>query len=300
MNDMKTSLNNTLRTVIKCIVSLILLVAIVLFLRGGIRNGEQYLKSSANAATVHATVVRIEEDWDSEDGTKYKAMMRYTYAGKEYEHHYKTYSTYDKAAAMLDKTVTLTVDPEHPNETIEDIRSSCVDCCVTAMILLSSMVFLLGTFVKCSNVDTYGWHMETVAQDLPKAVFSKNMFIVPLIPALGGAALLSRYYDAAGGLVFLAEGAALIGSAVMLKNYLRKMKLVREGRYILRRDYFVSKRFQYDSDGPDRYYVTFTNGQNTWEENMGKRLYDILEPGDTIDTVYLEGEKKPIMRHIPY
>ena len=152
MNDMKTSLNNTLRTVIKCIVSLILLVAIVLFLRGGIRNGERYLKASANAVTVNATVVGIKETEDSEGDTKYAAIMRYTHNGKEYAHTYNTYSSLSKAEAVLNKTVSVTIDPENPAETIEDIRSSCVVYCVTAMILLSSMVFLLGTFVKCSNV----------------------------------------------------------------------------------------------------------------------------------------------------
>lgn len=279
------------------IAAVILLTGIfAVLLYFGVQQGEQFLQARDRAVAVEAEIVRVEESLDSDGYKQYDAIMRYSVNGREYEQKYRSFGNRYKAEDRIGTTVVTTVDPEHPEMEMHDIAVNCGMASFFAVICFSALMGAWSMRIRESYTQLWGWNRRMVARDLPREIHGRFAWDRLLLPGLLGLGLLIRHRQVHSWFLFVIDALLLLGGLVTLRNYINAMNRYRQEQYILRRDSFVSKRYVYDSDGPDHYYVTFTNGETTWESDRGKKYYDSVGPGCAVETVYLEGVKNPIMK----
>ena len=257
--------------------------------------GEHYLEIRDRAIEVEAVIVRVEESWDSDGDREYDAIMRYTVNGQDYEQKYRSFGNKYKAEDRIGTTVVTSVDPEDPQTEVHDLA---VKCGIGTFFSTAMMAILMATLtmrIRKPYTAYYGWSRAAVEKDLPHQIHSTYRWDVFLLPGIVMVALLIRHRQVHSWFLFAIGAIVLLIGVVVLRNYIHAMRLLRQERFTLRRDTYVSKQIRTDSDGDEHYSITFTNGKNTWEQAVDRKRYDTLGSGNIIDAVYLEGDKRPIM-----
>lgn len=257
--------------------------------------GEHYLEIRDRAVEVEAVIVRVEESWDSDGDREYDAIMRYTVNGQDYEQKYRSFGNKYKAEDRIGTTVVTSVDPEDPQTEVHDLA---VKCGIETFFSTAMMAILMATLtmrIRKPYTAYYGWSRSAAEKDLPHQIHSTYRWDVLLLPGIVMAALLIRHRQIHSWFLFAIGAIVLLAGVVVLRNYIHAMRLLRQERFTLRRDTYVSKQIRTDSDGDEHYSITFTNGKNTWEQAVDRKRYDTLGSGNIIDAVYLEGDKRPIM-----
>lgn len=285
----------TKSVILKCFGIVLFLALSVFLLYKSVERGDHYLEVRNSALEIVATVVSVDEDYDPDNGTDYDTVIGYTYEGQYYEREYKTYSTYKKAAEHLGEQVTIYVDPDEPGDTIGSISSSCGNYAIFGVLALIISVAILCSPFRMRYVDAYGWNRTTVQMDLALVLRHNHRWLSCVIPSLVGMFLLSRFTDFASNFLWVCNWVLMFIGLVIYRSYRRKLQLVKNNSYTINKDTLVSKKESYDSDSGTTYSLTFANEKQKWDKTVTKKVYQAMEKGHTIDTVYLQGAKKPIL-----
>lgn len=282
---------------IKVIAMLLFLGASVFLFSRSIDRGDRYLDVRDRALKIEATVVSIKEDTDSEGSTEYDIYIGYTYEGKYYEHQHDTYHSYSSAKKQLGKKVTIYVDPEHPGRTLHSITSSCATYAIFGYTSLMIFLFLLCGPYRKTNVHAFGWNRATVEKDLPNIVRFGHRYQFMIIPAIVGMVIMTRFNDFTYKIFWVLNSAWLLIGLLVLRTRCRKLRLVKQGRYTFRKDVLINKEEKYDSEDGYTYVLTFSGADSTWTKNVSERVFNTMQKGHTVDAVYLEGAKSPLVKY---
>lgn len=282
----------------RIILMTILLCLSLLMVLSALAVASQYESAKDNALTLEAEIIRVDVQSDSEGSDTYWAVMRYKYRGVSYEGDYKSFGNERDARALVGQIVTIQVDPADPADTLDELLHN-------GRFGIAMACIFLGLGLACGKIryrqtyaETYGWRRETVKKDILQKLWRKSLwqpFLAAELVYIGAAAMYPGVYLNIGMVViFLLVG--VIGM-VSLIRYLRDIRLVREDRFRLTRDRFVSKRIVTDSEDPDKHLITYTNGSETWEKQVSYKHYASADSSDTIESAYLEGHKRPILNY---
>lgn len=281
----------------KCVLGVILGCIAVFFLLESVSAYGRYREVVDDAITIQAVITHVEVDIDVDNGDTYDAMMRYEYDGVVYTDIYKNYGSEREARSMVNKTVTIQVDPGSPGDTLEEINSSGDRYLFLGAVVIGCLLLLLTRRHREDYVQTYGWNRETVKKDLVRHICSNNKCYIVLIPALVYYAVVLAFSDVyrLGVLDALLGGTSLIAVWFLLK-LVRRMNLVRNDRFYLCRDTLINKEDLSDSDS-SCYRITYQNSEKTWHKYVSYKVYMTARVGDTFESARLEGEKAPVLTY---
>lgn len=266
-----------------CIVGLILLMK-------GYQEGTRYLYVKDNLLTLTAECYRVEVD-DSGDSTSYRVYVRYSHEGKFYSNDYKSFSTRAKAEAMLGKIVEIQVNAQNPDEFPHDIKNS-----TFFRILLSAFLLLCGIpmiFAR-KRMPYYQLHgmRDCLDKDLNIELVEKCGFWVASL--ILGLAYLGLWTVLREGYPYLwiMPALLLVIAALSIRSWLRQLRMVRNGSYRVAQQILVDKKTE-DNDDSVTYLLVYSDSKVQWERSVPRKRYNAAEIGETVDAVFLEGDKKP-------
>ena len=116
-----------------------------------------------------------------------------------------------------------------------------------------------------------------------------------MLPSVVAICILVRFAEFASTFLWVCAWLLMFVGLVILCNCLRKLRLVREGKYTIYQDKLTKKHNTYDSEDGYTYYLTFANQKYEWKKMVTKAVYDSMEEGNVVDAVYLDGMKKPVL-----
>lgn len=283
--------------IIKCVLGLILGFFAVGCIYSSVATADRYRVVSEYAVEIQAVITHVETVTDTENGDTYDAMMRYRYEGKTYTGMYQNYSRSKDANAMVGETVTIYIDPTSPGDTMKEILNSGRSNMTIGAGLLVFFMMLISIRHRHDHVQTYGWHRETVKKDMIRYIWSGSKFYVALVPTLVYFAVkltsLDVYELFWGDLLFLIP---MVISLLFVPRFIRRLRMVHRDQFYMTRDTFVSKEEDSDSESTS-YYVTYRNRNGTWKKSVSYRYYLGVREGDTVESAFLEGEKKPVLSY---
>ena len=146
------------------------------------------------------------------------------------------------------------------------------------------------------GADTYGWRREAIKKDIRQKLYKQPGEELLLMAAfyLGISAAHPTVYLNRPFFTVIAVVIAVVGM-IQLKRKLGALRKVNADAFVLRRDVFVSKEIITDSEDPDVHKVTYENENGRWTRTVSRKIYNQASEGDVIESVYLEGERTPIL-----
>lgn len=285
-------------TLIKCMIVCVLLVICLICTFSSLNNVTRYEKGRINPLILNGKITHVDVDYDSENLDDYHAMASYSYDGKKYTAIYRTFKSERKANALIGQTVTLAVDPEDPGMLLSELRGNGMFGLIFSCILLALAVCVLRTSHRESYIKTYGWRREAIKKDMlskMKRSSGEEWLFPAVLFFCVGLKCPDTYLQSFGWkLVFLVIGVA---GVVKLIRKLKRIHRVKSDAYVIRRDRFVSRETILNDEGPDSYQVTYENENGRWTKFVSYGVYQKAEPGDMIESVYLEGFNAPILSY---
>ena len=288
-----------LALLIKCLLCSVLVFFAVGLSVKSVKDALRYRVASENPLTIQAQVTHVKTVVDTENGDSYVAMIKYSHGGIEYTDKYKSFNREEDARMLVDLAVTIQVDTKSPGDTLEEIKKGGKDEIFFGSVLLLFGLWLLSISHRRTYVQAYGWRREAAKKDMIRHIWvyeSCYMIIIPIILYYSVVFYFAEVYFKISFGDIIAWLIALL-SVVSLLKCIRRLKLVHQDRFYLCRDVFVSKQIVTDSEEGDTYYVTYRNSKGTWEKRVNKKIYSHACEGDTIDSAYLEAEKKPVLSY---
>lgn len=278
------------KAIIRLILGIALCVIGLFLLWRGYQDGTRYLYVKDNLLTLTAECYRVEVD-DFGDSTSYDVYVLYSYDGKEYSHRYDSFSTRAKAEAMLGKIVEIQVNAQNPDEFPLDIKNSAFFRILFSAILL---FFGMPMFFARKRMSYYQAHSmrDCLDKDLNIELVEKcGSWIAPLILGLAYSGLyvvLREGYP----YLWIMPALLLVIAALSLRNWLHQLRMVRNGAYRLTQQTLVDKKIK-DNDDSVTYLLVYSDSEVQWERSVPRKRYNAAEIGETVDAVFLEGNKKP-------
>ena len=255
----------------------------------------RFMNLQDSCVTVQAQIIRVEVVEDTEGSDTYNTIMRYEYQGIQYTDKYRNYSSRKEAEAMINQIVAIQLDPDSPSENMDEIRSDAKAHLAIAVGLFGICLWIAGVRQRQDYVQVYGWYREAVKKDMIRYILCKSRFYVILIPLAVHYSVKFTFSNVYGfSIADLIGAVAVLLSVRFMMIFIRRLRMVSHDQFYMSRDSFVSKREDSDSDGSS-YYITYRNGTRTWEKAVSYRVFDHANPGDVLETAYLEGEKKPLL-----
>lgn len=283
--------------IIKCVLGLILGFFAVRCVYSSVATADRYRVVSEYAVETQAVITHIETVTDTENGDSYNAMMRYRYEGKTYTGMYQNYSRSNDAKAMVGKTVTIYIDPTSPGDTMKEILDSGRSNMAIGAGLLVFFMMLISIRHRNNYVQTYGWNSETVKKDMIRYIWIRSKFYVALVPTLVYFAVkltsMDVYKPFWGDLLFLIP---MVISLLFVPRFIRRLRMLHRDQFYMTRDTFVSKEEVSDSESTS-YFVTYRSRNGTWRKTVDYHVYRTAQEGDTVESAFLDGEKKPVLSY---
>lgn len=282
-------------TIFKYILVLVLLLLGYVLASGSFYEIMRYRNLQDAAVTVTAECTHIKETYDSEDGTEYDVYLTYVYQGDSYTNFHRTFGTLSAAEKLIGTNVEIRIDPENPDDLIGEVRNGGITMSILGSLAVAFVFSAICIREREYYVKVFGWRREAIDRDLRgKMRRSASSWLWPII---FGAGMLTTGILLEATLMFIVGGAALVMGIFSLFDWAKKVRLVRQERYRITRDSLVGKHMSKDSDGDDTYHLDYSNGRETWSRNVSSLKYHQAVSGETIESVYLEGAKKPVLNY---
>lgn len=279
--------------------ALALVVALVAMVFHSVQSLEHYNRVYRDPLEVTAVVTRYSKHEDSEGDVDYISHVTYSVNGTAYTVQYES-ENHESELTPIGTEVNIQVSREDPGRTIKGLRSSGY----AAVFLAAAWSFVIPS-IWCRGLkrkrsrDVAGMpDTETVERDIRLTIFSGvPLYFWPML-SLACLALLLRYSAATGEwLPYVLVFCALV-AVMLLVNAMRKLHALKNRQYLLRRDYLANKESKYDSEDGFQYYLYFHGADgNKWSKTTSEAEYRSIQPGNTVVSVYMPGQKKPFLHY---
>ena len=288
-------------TIFKCFIVCVLLGIWLIYTVSSLNNVTRYENVRTDPLILNGKITHVDVDYDTENGDDFHAMASYSYDGRKYTAIYRTFKSQKKANVLIGQTVTLAVDPEDPGTLISQLKGDGIFDLIFGCIVLAVAVCVLRTSHRESYIKTYGLRREAIKKDLLSKMkhSSGEEWLFPAVLFFGvGLKHPDTYLQGfVQVLIFLVIGGV---GVIKIIRKLGRIHRIKSDAFVIRRGKFVSRKRIPDDDGPDRYEVTCENENGRWTKCVSKRVYLKAEPETVIESVYLDGVKKPIMHFSSY
>lgn len=263
----------------------------------GYTEGQRYLQLREHSVQVAVEESRIEEDEDSEGDTDYDLYVQYTYNGQRYEILYQRYNARKSAVSAQKSLTTLRIDPNDPVCHVEGVREDSMETWFFGALALALSAACCAIPGRKAYVQEYGWLRQYVEKDLVIRLRRRMITWVPEL--LFSVVCFAGWIPCRMWMLFISGGISLVVGVIFAIRWLRNRTLIYGGEYSLRQDVLEEKAVKSDSEGKN-YHIYYSNGKEKWCRNTPKRVYDLLNCGDTVETVYLGEQKRPFFAFCRY
>lgn len=269
----------------------VLLFSLVL-LALSVRNGILYNYVEQTGAVVQATGYKVEEYYDED--LDFDLYIKFAYEEQTYSVFYKTYDTRTEAEAMLGKTVEWHINPEDP---LEDLNNVGFNVRFYGLFGTFSLIFAMVMLLERKRklyIEEYGFTTEYIQIDLKRQLLSNSCVWAGIMS--GSIALLIVWlcFRTAMGDILVVAIAGMIISSIIFIPWIKDVKKVREGQYYRSHQTVYDAKIDYGGDSTT-YDLYLTNGIHQWTKSVSKKKFEAARIGDTSQTVFLKGAKKPFL-----
>jgi len=268
------------------ILSVITLVMFALCVQRGI----VYNRVDRAGVIVEATGYQYRENHDED--LDFDVYVRFSYGGESYSVLYDTVDTRTEAENLIGRTVQLCINAEDPQEQLNDIGMSVRGLMFIAVPFLICAVTMLLERKRKLYTAVYGFTTEYIQIDVKRQLLYNISSWCGLLAASVIVLALRLCFPGAVGSIGVVGIIGMGISLLLALRWFRQVRQVRECEYYRSHQTVYDKKI--DSGGDSTTYDLYlTNGVHQWTQNVSKKQYELAQIGDTTQTVFLKGAKKP-------
>ena len=138
---------------------------------------------------------------------------------------------------------------------------------------------------------------DAVQRDLKIKIIGRMGYVLWLLSALAYVAAYLRYAPVLGNVPLIVAAVCCLFGLGGLRKVLRDYRKVCNQEFEIRRDVLVDKKIETDSEGSDSYRLYYQSGDRKWDTHTTWKNYELINIGDTVVAVYLEGNQKPTLHY---
>ena len=263
-----------------------------------IKDCNEYKDIYKDAVVVKGVITGHDEYTDSEGDTDYIDYVSYESNGKVYRNvKYQTTSVESKRLP-LGEEVELSLNPKNRGQLMKNVASAAA----TAFLGISTfLVFFLGTsslLSRCISESLESVHdRDAVIKDV-KYTFAAKVFRPSLLATSIFFMVMPSVYPMLFSDVFYFFGIvfAVWWLLLIVRVYRRAQKLAADD-FSISKEVVVDTEIDSDSEGGTSYYLVIRGKNGNWRKSVSKKEYDRTRLCQTIYSVYLGNEKKPVITY---
>lgn len=240
------------------------------------------------AVTVTATICEVKEVTDGDFGTEYDVYVEYSYQGKSYKECHMT----SKKSMWMDRvgqTLTLTINPEKPEEELDDLSDGLVFSMFFGLpIFCVGVHSLLIQNYRLTYVEMYGLRSSAIRSDLILSAKKQLAWLWLLLYGVGD--IVFGFYiidiDSVGAAAILLGVGVLILCVFFMVSYFKTLKRVKTDPYVVREFTVLDKRLTKDSDGDAQYEILLEYKDGKAWEHSTKKEYNSIYLGEKLTYIF--------------
>lgn len=285
----------------------IILVAVSLIYPAvtGTRDAFIYENTKDKAVEVTAVVSYHDSYTDSDDNTRYYSYIRYTFDGQEYKDIRYQSESRESSLLPVSTKLTISINPDDPAQPMENLRTNGFSGTLILSVLIAVICILAYTsYFSSSNPKLHNGMltdeelhrclMKRTAKYFNKSFFFGVLTVIHLI-------YLFLFPGIHKGLIFIIN--AVITVFFFVPAFRRTVYIIKR-RYQKVRENITDKKIVKDTDNDGDevtlYRIYAGTADHTWSSDHSINVYDSVNVGDYVKSVYSEAAKNKNMPEISY